>query len=96
MTMWWRASGWRRLEIGIGASGLVSGYCVTPAGLEVNTLEEIRAGHHLDVLPELYGLLRASKWERLEIIGTPGSGTFGGWCERADGSGLHISLETIS
>ncbi len=86
----WLLSGWRRLEIGLGDDELIGGYCITGDLREVRSREAIRAGIHLDVLPGLHGLLRASGWKRLEILGEPGSGSANGWCERADGSGVHV------
>jgi hypothetical protein len=87
-----RLSGWRRLEIGIGTDGLIGGYCITGDNREVDTRQALRTGRYSVVLLELSALRRASGWRRLEILGEPGCSSAGGWCERADGSGLHVSV----
>jgi hypothetical protein len=42
------------------------------------------------VIDRLAALLDASGWQRLEALRVTGQRRWGGWCERADGSGLHL------
>jgi hypothetical protein len=87
----WRSSGWRRLEIGYGTDGTIGGYCITSAGLEVDTAQALREGRYSPVMLNLSAVLKASGWRRLEFVSRPGASSAGGWCERGDGSGLYVT-----
>jgi len=87
----WRSSRWRRLEIGYGTDGIIGGYCITSAGLEVDTAQALREGRYSPEMLNLSAVLKASGWRRLEFVSRPGASSAGGWCERGDGSGLYVT-----
>lgn len=88
LTALWSGSGWRRLEIS-QFGGRYGGYCVSAAG-SLQTADALRDPACPDVVARLAALIDAAGWQRLEIVGNPQTGRAGGWCERADGSGLRL------
>jgi hypothetical protein len=83
------ASGWDRLEIGRRPDdGAVYGYCVaTPGGRSVDTAVALESPGTPEVILRLREVFLVSGWQRLEAV-SDRRGTTGGWCERADGSGV--------
>jgi len=86
----WADSGCQRLEISRqGDSGRYGGYCIRDSGIEDQAADLVARGNIIG--RRLAALLDASGWQRLEAVATvPGrvEQGCGGWCERADGSGL--------
>lgn len=90
-----QASGWERLEIAIGPRTvhdpadplLISGYCAGPSGRNVETGDALARPGTPEVIKLLHALLLDSGWRRLEAVSDCRGGT-GGFCERADGSGV--------
>lgn len=86
--LWWHAR-WSRLEIGRNDDGY-TGYCID-GNREYMTRAVLADPQCPEVITALARLLDDSGWRRLELVA--GYGSVGGWCERADGSGLHVSRE---
>jgi len=99
----WSGGDWRRLEARRVQPDGIGGYCVPvvpcPArmsagrGAAVSTTDAVRnPATYLDGISELADLLSMSGWRRLEIVGHPVYRPQhpGGWCERADGSGVSV------
>ncbi len=89
LTALWSGSGWERLEIS-QVNGRYGGYCVPGSGSAVETADALLESTCPDVITQLATLLSAAGWQRLEIVGHPLTGHAGGWCERADGSGIKL------
>jgi hypothetical protein len=98
--LWRQAGSWRRLEASSTDSAM-AGACCSPlkgAPLPVagyrgtyQTYDLLRLGSRCPaVVRELAALLEDSGWTRIEIVGSPGRPP-GGWCERADGSGINLT-----
>ena len=87
----WAASGWRRLEVSRGPRGY-GGYCVPPAARPIETRDALRDPACPAVITRLAALLESSGWQRLEAIGIPLTGRVSGWCRRADGSGIKLTV----
>jgi hypothetical protein len=85
----WSGGGWRRLEIS-QVNGRFGGYCVPWSGSPVQTADALLNPACPDVIARLATLLSAAGWQRLEIVGNRLTGRAGGWCERADGSGVRL------
>lgn len=84
----WADSGWRRLEISQqDDQSRYGGYCMTSTDIEVRTVDLVARNGIIG--RRLAALLDVSGWQRLEAIGYPPGRECGGWCERADGSGLN-------
>lgn len=79
-------SGWLRLEITREDPATYGGYCI-PDQDRTAYIADLLARND-GVAGQLAALLDASGWQRLEAF-RAGSG-YGGWCERADGSGVHL------
>jgi len=84
----WAGSAWERLEVTATDEIGYGGYCVPVGGALVWTADALSSPATCPpVITRLAALLRASGWQRLEIVGRPGGGC-AGWCERPDGSGI--------
>lgn len=82
------ASGWERLEISRDpVTGAYGGYCLPPEGANIEIADILARPEFPEVILELKGILDDSGWQRLEALDDRRGGT-GGYCERADGSGL--------
>ena len=86
----WSASGWRRLEACRTPAGL-GGYCAPADSRPVLTGDVAEVPGCPAPVAEMVELLAATGWQRLEIVGRPGSPTrYGGLCLGADGSPVRI------
>lgn len=88
----YRMSRWERLEIA-RVGELYGGYCVERRGgpmihVPVALMEPER---HAAIML-LKALIDQSGWQRLEMIAITGTIQAGGWCERADGTGLQVRI----
>lgn len=82
------ASGWERLEIGQRPDdGLVYGHCLPPSGKPFEFSDGPVGPGSPEVILRLRELFLACGWQRLEAVSDLRGGT-GGFCERADGSGV--------
>jgi hypothetical protein len=90
--LWWHTR-WSRLEIS-HVDGRYGGYCVQARNgprIEVDQALARIAGCP-PVITALRSLIDQCGWQRLELIGDPYDGLPGGWCERADGSGVSLRI----
>lgn len=87
----YRMSNWERLEIA-RAGDLYCGYCVKRGGRTIEVPVALMEPERDPVIMLLKALIDQSGWRRLEMIGVTGTFQAGGWCERADGSGSHVSI----
>jgi hypothetical protein len=90
LTGLWSAGAWRRLEIYRAPAGGIGGYCILACGIEVSTADALADPAAYPGVAELAALFIASGWQRFEILGDPVGTSCGGWCERADGSGINV------
>lgn len=87
------ASRWERLEMGRNPeTGALGGYCADPGGRNIEVADALAMQSPPEAVIALRDLLLASGWQRLEAVaawrGVPYGGGTGGFCERADGSGV--------
>ena len=83
-------SGWERLEISRGADGSYGGYCTASTARRSDggeTADLLARDPAPEVIIRLRELIDDCGWQRLEALSDRRGGT-GGWCERADGSGV--------
>jgi hypothetical protein len=92
LTGLWSASRWQRLDIYRAPAGGYGGYCITARGTEVSTADAVTdPAAYPPGITELTALFTASGWRRFEILGNRARNSCGGWCERPDGSGVHVA-----
>jgi hypothetical protein len=90
----WARSRWPRLEAGLspGPPAIVGGYCLTPQGITIDTAAALNTGNDCpETVRQLVCLLIDTGWQRLEIVGRPGSRP-GGNCRRHDGT--HVFMKS--
>jgi hypothetical protein len=89
--LWRQSGGWERLEASSTDSPEGGAYCLPREGRSHQTYDLLSLGPQCPgVVRELAALLEESGWTRFEVIGRWGRPP-DGWCERADGSGIHLS-----
>lgn len=94
--LWAGQFAWRRLEASSTDTPTGGAYCCPVDGHPLpgrssQTYDLIALGHRCPrPVRELARLRDESGWQRIELVGTPGRAP-GGWCERPDGSGLHLT-----
>lgn len=88
----YRMSRWERLEIA-RVGDLYGGYCVERrGGRMIHVPAALMEPERHAVIMLLKALIDQSGWQRLEMIAITGTIQAGGWCERADGTGLQVRI----
>ena len=88
----WATHAWHRLDICRTSAGGFAGYCIPAGGACVETAAVLSdPSAYPPGICALADLLASSGWQRFEAMGDPARDAWPhGWCERADGSGLHM------